>query len=59
MTRNLILYIMTVNNSGHRLDDHFVDVTEMIEIGKGGKCERQNYIWIDSSHSFEMTSLLY
>ena len=23
-------------NSGHRLDDHFVDVTEMIAIGKGG-----------------------
>ena len=24
-------------NSGQRLDDHFVEVTEMIEIGKGGK----------------------
>ena len=24
-------------NSGHRLEDHFVDVTEMIEIGKGGQ----------------------
>jgi len=24
-------------NSGHRLDDHFVDVTDMIEIGKGGQ----------------------
>jgi DNA-damage-inducible protein D len=24
-------------NSGHRLDDHFVDLTEMIEIGKGGQ----------------------
>jgi len=24
-------------NSGHRIDDHFVDVTEMIVIGKGGK----------------------
>ncbi len=23
-------------NSGHRLDDHFVDITEMIKIGKGG-----------------------
>lgn len=23
-------------NSGQRLDDHFVDITEMIEIGKGG-----------------------
>jgi DNA-damage-inducible protein D len=22
-------------NSGHRIDNHFVDVTEMIEIGKG------------------------
>jgi DNA-damage-inducible protein D len=24
-------------NSGHRLEDHFVDITEMIEIGKGGQ----------------------
>jgi len=24
-------------NSGHRVEDHFVDVTEMIDIGKGGK----------------------
>jgi len=24
-------------NSGHRIEDHFVDVTEMIEIGKGGQ----------------------
>jgi len=24
-------------NSGHRPDDHFVDITEMIEIGKGGQ----------------------
>ena len=24
-------------NSGQRIDDHFVDVTEMIEIGKGGQ----------------------
>ena len=24
-------------NSGHRMEDHFVDVTEMIEIGKGGQ----------------------
>ena len=24
-------------NSGHRVEDHFVDVTEMIEIGKGGQ----------------------
>ncbi len=24
-------------NSGHRIEDHFVDVNEMIEIGKGGK----------------------
>jgi len=23
-------------NSGHRVEDHFVDITEMIEIGKGG-----------------------
>ncbi len=24
-------------NSGHRVEDHFVDITEMIEIGKGEK----------------------
>ena len=24
-------------NSGQRIDDHFVDITEMIEIGKGGQ----------------------
>ena len=24
-------------NSGHRIKEHFVDVTEMIEIGKGGQ----------------------
>lgn len=24
-------------NSGHRVEDHFVDVTEMVEIGKGGQ----------------------
>jgi DNA-damage-inducible protein D len=24
-------------NSGHRVEDHFVDVTEMIDIGKGGQ----------------------
>ncbi|MDQ7778825.1 MAG: DNA damage-inducible protein D [Planctomycetota bacterium] len=24
-------------NSGHRVEDHFVDITEMIEIGKGGQ----------------------
>ena len=24
-------------NSGHRIKDHFVDVTEMVEIGKGGQ----------------------
>ncbi len=24
-------------NSGHRLEDHFVDITEMIGIGKGGQ----------------------
>ena len=24
-------------NSGHRIEDHFVDATEMIEIGKGGQ----------------------
>jgi DNA-damage-inducible protein D len=30
---------MACFNSGHRLEDHFVDVTEMIEIGKGGMRE--------------------
>ncbi len=24
-------------NSGQRVEDHFVEVTEMVEIGKGGK----------------------
>ncbi len=24
-------------NSGHRTEDHFVEVTEMVEIGKGGQ----------------------
>jgi DNA-damage-inducible protein D len=28
---------MACFNSGHRLEDHFVDVTEMIGIGKGGQ----------------------
>jgi len=28
---------MACFNSGHRLEDHFVDVTDMIEIGKGGQ----------------------
>ncbi len=28
---------MSCFNSGHRIEDHFVDVTEMIEIGKGGR----------------------
>ena len=27
-------------NSGHRLEDHFVDVTEMITIGSGAQTER-------------------
>ena len=26
-------------NSGQRIDDHFVDVTEMVEVGKGAKRE--------------------
>jgi DNA-damage-inducible protein D len=30
---------MACFNSGHRVEDHFVDVTEMIEIGKGGRRE--------------------
>lgn len=29
-------------NSGHRIEDHFVDITEMIEIGKGGQREVQS-----------------
>lgn len=24
-------------NSGERIDDHFVDITEMVEIGRGGQ----------------------
>ena len=28
---------MACFNSGQRLEDHFVDITEMIEIGKGGQ----------------------
>ena len=28
---------MACFNSGERIEDHFVDITEMIEIGKGGK----------------------
>ena len=28
---------MSCFNSGQRIEDHFVDITEMIEIGKGGK----------------------
>lgn len=27
----------TCFNSGHRIEDHFVDITEMIEISKGGQ----------------------
>ncbi|MCJ7730177.1 MAG: DNA damage-inducible protein D [Sedimentisphaerales bacterium] len=28
---------MACFNSGHRIEDHFVDITELIEIGKGGQ----------------------
>ena len=28
---------MACFNSVHRIEDHFVDITEMIEIGKGGQ----------------------
>jgi DNA-damage-inducible protein D len=28
---------MACFNSGHRVEDHFVEITEMIEIGKGGR----------------------
>ena len=31
-------------NSGHRIEDHFVDVTEMIEIGKGGQRPAKNVL---------------
>ena len=30
---------MSCFNSGNRIEDHFVDVTDMIEIGKGGQRE--------------------
>ena len=30
---------MACFNSGQRIEDHFVDITEMIEIGKGGQRE--------------------
>ena len=29
-------------NSGHRLEDHFVDITEMVEIGSGATAARQD-----------------
>jgi DNA-damage-inducible protein D len=28
---------MACFNSGQRVEDHFVDITEMIEVGKGGR----------------------
>lgn len=30
-------------NSGHRIEDHFVDVTEMIEIGKGASARSKPF----------------
>ena len=27
-------------NSAHRIEDHFVEITEMIEIGKAGQCDQ-------------------
>ena len=32
-------------NSGHRIEDHFVDVTEMIEIGSGGLIDGANRLF--------------
>lgn len=35
---------MACLNSGHRLDDHFVDVTEMIAIGSGDEDTRDHFL---------------
>jgi DNA-damage-inducible protein D len=58
---------MACFNSGHRIEDHFVDVTEMIEIGKGGQRQDQGlsrlkyipygeFLYLTSSASYPITS---
>ena len=29
-------------NSGHRIEDHFVDITEMVAIGSGGEMKEES-----------------
>jgi len=33
-------------NSGHRIEDHFVDVTEMVEIGSDGLIDGANRLFL-------------
>ncbi|MHB9026722.1 MAG: BRO family protein [Armatimonadota bacterium] len=41
-------------NSGHRIEDHFADISNMIEIGKGG---RRDIIFVNYTQTIEVTSL--